>query len=169
VLIVIAILELTGTTHWFHKQNVPNVIPSHQNTAATSNNSPASDSGAGGSSDNQPSSSQSVPVDTNRNLIAPTGNFVSNHFPGQNGSSTAESSTCNTTPAAICYIKFTNVNNGDTTQLPSQTTDARGATSWHWDTAKDAHLTSGQWKITAIASLGDQTKTTDDSLKLTIQ
>jgi len=168
LVLIIALLELTNTTHLLHKQTVPEVIPSHQNSGATNNDSDEpSNQGETGRQD-QPTPQPSG-GDTNHSLVTPTGNFVSNHFPGQNGSSTTEVSTCNTSPGASCYIKFTNLDTGDTTQLPSQTVDARGSTSWYWDTSKDAHLTSGQWEVTAVATLGGQTQTTDDSLKLTIQ
>jgi hypothetical protein len=164
VIIIIVLMELTNTTHFFHKQNVPPVIPTHSNSKSPV--SPTRNSGSNGS--NSPAASNE-PDASAHTLVSPTGNFVSNHYPGQSGSPTTETSTCNTSPGASCYIKFTNVDSDDTTQLPTQLTDARGSTSWYWDTKNDAHLTSGQWKITAVATLGDQTKTADDALKLTIQ
>jgi hypothetical protein len=167
LIVIVAILELTNTTHLFHKQSVPPVIPAHTSpgkpisTSSSQPNAPA----ASTPQDNTP-----LPTDvTNHTLIAPTGTFVSNHFPGQNGSSTTEASVCNTSPGATCYIKFTNVTTGDTTQLAAQVTDARGTTSWYWDASQDAHLSAGQWKVMAIATLGSQTKTATDTLNLTVQ
>jgi hypothetical protein len=166
VIIIIVLLELTNTTHFFHKQNVPPVIPTQSNSTNSAN--PASTINNGSNGKSSPAASNE-PDASAHTLVSPTGNFVSNHYPGQSGAPTTETSTCNTSPQASCYIKFTNVNSGDTTQLPTQVTDARGSTSWYWDTKNDAHLTSGQWKIIAVATLGDQTKTADDALKLTIQ
>lgn len=167
LIVIVAILELTNTTHLFHKQGVPPVIPAHTSsgkpisTSSSQPNTPAVST----PQDNTP-----LPTDvTNHTLIAPTGTFVSNHFPGQNGSSTTEASVCNTSPGATCYIKFTNVATGDTTQLAAQVTDARGTTSWYWDVSQDAHLSAGQWKITAVATLGSQTKTATDTLTLTVK
>ncbi len=98
--------------------------------------------------------------------ITPTGNFVSNHRPGQNGSSTTESSTCNTTPGATCYIEFTN---GDLARtLASKTVDSNGAVYWNWDVGS-AGLTSGSWQIKAIATLNGHAESTTDSNKLEIQ
>jgi hypothetical protein len=167
LIVIVAILELTNTTHLFHKQSVPPVIPAHTSpgkpisTSSSQPNAPA----ASTPQDNTP-----LPTDvTNHTLIAPTGTFVSNHFPGQNGSSTTEASVCNTSPGATCYIKFTNVATGDTTQLAAQVTDARGTTSWYWDVSQDAHLSAGQWKVMAVATLGSQTKTATDTLNLTVK
>jgi hypothetical protein len=167
LIVIVAILELTNTTHLFHKQSVPPVIPAHTSsgkpisTSSSQPNTPA----ASTPQDNTP-----LPADvTNHTLIAPTGTFVSNHFPGQNGSSTTEASVCNTSPGATCYIKFTNVVTGDTTQLAAQVTDARGTTSWYWDVSQDAHLSAGQWKVMAVATLGSQTKTATDTLNLTVK
>lgn len=169
LIVIVAILELTNTTHLLHKQSVPPVIPAHSNTgqpiSSSSTSSPASSVSNSGPSQNNVSPAETA----NHTLIAPFGNFVSNHFPGQNGTSTSEASICNTSPGATCYIKFTNIATGENTQLTAQTTDAQGYTSWYWDTSKDAHLYSGQWQVTAVAALGSQVKSAEDPLKLTIQ
>jgi hypothetical protein len=99
-------------------------------------------------------------------LVAPYGSFVSNHHPGQNGASTTEESLCNTTPGASCYIKFTQGN--IVKSLPTQTTDASGATIWDWNIGQ-AGLSSGSWQVTAVASLGSQSKTTSDPTTLEVQ
>lgn len=169
LIILFAILEMTNTTHLLHKQKVPLVIPTHTNTSQTVSSSVPS-SRPGSDSTNGSQQASSTPADiANHSLITPFGNFVSNHSPGQNGSPNNEFSVCNTTPGATCYIEFTHLDTGETTQLPTQTTDARGSTSWYWDISKDAHLTSGEWQVKAVASLGNQTKSADDSLKLRIQ
>lgn len=169
LILIIAILEATNTTHFFHKQTVPPVVPAHTNNGQPISNS-GSSSQPGSTSDNSSQQSNTPPPEVaDHTLITPYGNFVSNHFPGQNGTTTSEASICNTSPGATCYIKFTNVTTGDTTQLATQTADAQGYVSWYWDVDKDAHLTSGKWKITAVATLGGQTKTAEDVLNLVVQ
>lgn len=92
--------------------------------------------------------------------------LVSNHYPGKNGSPTTEQSVCNTTPGASCYIQFTMGN--ATKKLSAQVAGSSGATIWNWD-INTAGLTSGSWQITAVASLGNQTKTASDPQALVIQ
>lgn len=98
-------------------------------------------------------------------MVSPTGSFVSNHSPGQNGSPTTEQSFCYTTPGAICVIEF--VKDGETKKLSPQTVDGSGATSWTWD-VKDAGFSQGSWIIRAVATSGGQSKTTVDPLKLEV-
>jgi len=59
-------------------------------------------------------------------------------------------------------------NGSTTTKLPAQKTDSDGATYWEWD-INDAHLSSGNWKITAVATLNGQTKSTQDEIPLSIE
>lgn len=172
-ILFLAVLEFTNTTHLLHKQKVPAIIPAsnvlNKSLSASSSAPPAAASATSSpiaSSNKTPSltggSSQNV------NLLAPYGNFVSNHHPGDN-SSLDEVSVCNTTPGASCYIKFTNPGSGETTRLASQTADSNGSTIWKWNVGKDAHLSSGEWQVTATASLNDQIKSTDDQIKLEIK
>ncbi|MGH7156938.1 MAG: hypothetical protein ACREGG_02410 [Candidatus Saccharimonadales bacterium] len=175
LIVVIAILELTNTTHLFHKQKVPAVIPSHSNSATTpKNNQSTAQSGSLTPSTPATTKSSSSTGGSNAALVAPFGDFVSNHNPGAldsngNPTPTSETSVCDTTPGATCYIKFTNTDGGQTTQLASQTVNGDGSTSWYWDATTDAHLTKGQWRVTAIATLNGQSKSTDDPTNLTIQ
>lgn len=169
IIVVIAVLELTNTTHIFHKQKVPPVIPAHTNNGHPISNSQASSPTSNSTSNTNATSESPPPSVANHTIVTPFGNFVSNHFPGQNGTSTSEASVCNTSPGATCYIKFTNTATGENTQLTPQTADAQGYTSWYWDVSKDAHLSSGKWRITAVATLGNQTKSTDDALNMVIQ
>jgi hypothetical protein len=170
IVVLVAVLELTNTTHFFHKQKTPPVIPTSKVSNQLSPNnssttpSPSSPASSGPVSDKTPSSSAgsgSAP------LIAPYGTFVSNHHPGDN-SPNDEISYCYTTPGAACYIKFTKSGSGETTRLASQTTGSDGSTSWSWNVSNDAHLGSGHWEITAIATLSGQTKSTSDSLELVV-
>jgi len=167
--ILIFFLEISDTTHFFHKEKIPAVIPTHTNTAISTDNSKTNTPPTPSESSNSASSPSNVPQPTNRQLVAPSGNFISNHYPGKDGSPTLEASICNTTSGADCYIKFTNIGTGVSTQLPTHITGADGSTSWYWDVKQDAHLTSGVWHVEAIATLGTQSKSTNDSLNLTIQ
>lgn len=120
----------------------------------------SSSSGTTNSTKSDGSSSSTLP------LTEPWGNFISNHAPGKDGTSTSEVSTCNSTPGASCYIQFTK--DGVTRSLETKTTDNNGSVSWSWD-IKAASLSSGKWQITAVATLNGQTKSTSDQLALEVQ
>jgi hypothetical protein len=133
---------------------------------ADSKGEPAKDSGTTpGTSQNTDSGDKTPGGDTsgttNANLVAPYGNFISNHKPNLDGSPapSSEQSVCNTTVGATCQIIFTK--DGVTKTLSAQTADGGGATYWEW-TLQQVGLTPGTWKVTAKATLGSQTKTTDD-------
>jgi len=100
-------------------------------------------------------------------LIAPSGNFVSNHEPNLSGSPAPNelASVCNTTSGATCQIAFTK--DGVTKALPEQVTDRGGSTYWTWK-LQDIGLTAGTWSITAKATLNNQMKTTNDALNLAV-
>jgi hypothetical protein len=170
-ILILAILELTNTTHILHKQKVPAIIPASNalkkssggNSSITGSPSPTTPSSSTG--DKTPTSGGNL---SNLPLIAPYGTFVSNHHP-DDSTGLGETSSCNTTPGASCYIKFTNINSGETTRLPSQTANSDGSAGWNWDVSKDAHLSSGNWRVTAVATLSGQTKSTDDPNSLVIE
>lgn len=121
-----------------------------------------------GSSASTPSTesvaNQTIPVSA---LITPYGTFVSNHYPSLSGSSapSQEESTCTTTPGASCYIQFTK--NDAVKKLATQITDDTGMTSWTWDVKKSG-FTIGDWKITAVASSGNNSKSRQDTILLSI-
>ena len=174
LLIVLAIailaLELTDTTHLFHKKVVPPIIPVSHSTVSEQKKPASTSSSSNGSDTTDNQGSKLVPPSgspgSTATLIQPYGELVSNHFPGQNGSDTKESSACNSTPGATCYIQFTNTENGKVTKLPPQLIGNDGSTVWSWD-AKT--LTQGTWQITAVADLNGQTKNITDTAKLEIQ
>ncbi len=176
VVVVIFILEITNTTHFFHKQKNPAVIPVTNTTQPTNTKSDKSTNASTtqgtvnstntSTSTKQTSSGSSTPSGSSQPLVAPYGSFVSNHVPGQDGSTTAESSVCTTTPGASCYIQFTNTSSGAVTKLPSQVTDGSGSTSWSWNANI---LSSGSWQISAIATLNNKSITSTDSVKLEVQ
>jgi len=99
-------------------------------------------------------------------LIAPYGDFISNHHPGANGSPLTEVSVCNTTPGASCQIFFTK--GGIVRSLPEESTDRGGTAYWNKWTLEQYGLTAGSWQVKAVASLGNQTEATIDPLLLEV-
>jgi cytoskeletal protein RodZ len=172
IIVIMFALEITNTTHIFHKKTVPATIPvaKHQNSTAGSTQSTAK-STATATTNGTASSAQSSKVASSTGgssapLAQPYGTFVSNHVPGQSGSTTSEQSACNTTSGATCYIQFTNTATNATTKLPVQPVGSDGSTIWSWDANT---LTSGEWQVTAVATLNGQSKTTVDPTKLEVQ
>lgn len=139
---------------------IPTISPSTQTKTNSSSTSKAQTGSSETPKSTPPAAASTAP------LLSPYGSFVSNHHIPLGSSPVIEQSTCNTNPGAACYIKFSK--DGVVRNLATQTTDASGVTSWTWD-VQQAGLTQGSWQITAIASLGSQTKTTNDSLNLEIQ
>lgn len=171
---VMAILELTNTTHFFHKSNTgsstittPTPTTTSKSTSENKTVNPSTGSVTNNSVTGANSSTKtSAPTSTSATLTAPYGSFVSNHKPGQNGSNTQEQSTCLTTPGATCYIQFTNGSIVKT--LAVGTADSDGAVYWNWDVSS-AGFTTGSWQIEAIASLNGQTMSTSDQIPLVVQ
>jgi hypothetical protein len=134
--------------------------PHTTNQAAGQSTSSAGDNGPQGK--DQGNSATST-------LVAPSGNFVSNHHPhlSDNPAGSAYlASVCTTTPGASCKITFTQ--NSVTKSLQVETTDAGGSAYWNSWKLQDYGLTAGSWKIQAVATLGSQTKTSDDALTLDV-
>lgn len=134
--------------------------PKSSGSSKTSSSNAQSDSSAAGSSNKAITGSSAT-------LFTPTGDFVSNHHPNLSGSPAPNSmsSVCDTTPGASCKITFTK--DGVTKSLASQTTDANGSTYWYWK-LQDIGLTTGSWKVQAIASLNSQTKSASDAMDLVV-
>lgn len=99
------------------------------------------------------------------NLAVPSGTFVSSHHVSLSDTGVI-ASTCNTTPGAKCSISFTD-KNGEVRYLPEATADKKGTAYWTW-TAKGAKLTTGNWKISATAKAGSQSKTATDPQQLEV-
>jgi len=163
VVAVVAVLELTNTTHLFHKDLGSGGIPS---TSPTKTTKPAVNNTSSTSDQTKTAVNNSATITTGGPPPqVPTGNFVSNHRPG-GSAPTSEASTCNTTPGAVCYIQFTK--GSITKKLDAQTTGKDGGAIWYWD-VKSAGLEAGSWKVTAVATLNGQTQTADDGLALEVQ
>jgi len=147
--------------------SIPSTSPPTSARASSPDKQPAvTGNSSNAASGNTSDKSTTSPPAGSTILIEPSGTFVSNHRPGQNGSPTGEQSVCNTTPGATCYIQF--IKEGVTKKLDAQTADPSGATYWTWD-VKQAGFSAGSWQITAIASLNGQTKTANDALTLEVQ
>ncbi len=108
------------------------------------------------------SSSTSTNTSSNVQPKKPVGTFVSNHYPPPN----QESSTCLTTAGVTCQIRFTK--GSVTKKLPAKTTNSNGNVSWNW-TIQGAGLTSGTWKVSAVAINGNKTATAYDALNLVVK
>jgi hypothetical protein len=165
-LLVIGILalELTNTTHFFHKekQTSASSFTKGEPTGGTAKNNGALSDSGGSSVTTSPKGTTSS---GSTRLIAPSGNFVSNHHPGENGSPTNEESVCNTTPGAQCSISFTK--GSVTKSLPVKTADSGGATFWEWS-PDSIGLSPGTWHVSATASLGAKTLSTKDATELEV-
>lgn len=126
----------------------------------------SSSSSSPNSSSSTTNSTPNTSTQPNEILIAPTGSFVSNHNPVlSNPKLDTEQSTCNTSPGATCNIVFTS--GSSTISLGSKVANSSGAVNWTW-TLQNVGLTQGSWKITAVANLNQQTKSTSDQLMLNI-
>ena len=180
----VAALELTNTTHFFHKTAaVSGKIPviatgktatnPSKTTANTTNTPKPADAPPTPPTTSPPSVKSSGGAQTTNQssstLQAPFGSFVSNHSPNLSGSPapSEEQSICNTTPGASCTMTFTN-SDGVVKTLPAQTADSNGSAIWAWD-VKTAGFTVGDWKIIATASLNGQSKSASDQLPLKVQ
>jgi hypothetical protein len=164
LLLIATILEITNVTNFFKNSSIQPVIPVSQAPPASTENSQNTPQKTPGT-DKSNSSVGSQKVDLP--LYSPYGAFISNHHPNLSGhpAPSSESSVCNTTPGATCYIKFTN--GSLTTKLPSRVADSKGSAYWSWD-VKTAGLTAGNWTVTAVASLNGTVKSTQDPMQLTI-
>lgn len=166
-LLILIILEVTDTTHIFHRSK-PNVSTVPTLDRGSNRTSKKVESTTNGTNNNSTSSvndsqKQTAPqASTTNDLTAPYGSFVSNHHPSSQ--SDIEESVCTTSPGAECYIEFTN---GTTIKkLPAKIIDSTGSTYWIW---KPSDIGVGTWKVTAIASLDGKTKSTTDQLSLEIK
>lgn len=159
---VITALELTNTTYLFHDKPVPYTASEYTKGEGTTDNT------ASGQKTDSSTTSSALEVDktstgSSSKLVKPTGNFVSSHFVSE---TSRISSTCNSTPGAVCQIQFTK---GSTTKkLPMKTVDSGGAAYWAWQ-PDSIGLTKGTWQISVVATLGSQRSTANDALNLEVK
>ncbi len=176
VIAIIAGLELSNTTHLFHKKSSQPIsasaytkgepsTSSSKSSMTTNSTSSTSNSTSSEPGDQKSSSGGGSSADTT--LLVPSGDFVSNHSPNLSNSPAPNeiSSVCTTTPGATCTITFTK--DGVTKSLPQQTTDRGGSTYWDWK-LQTVGLTVGTWQINAVATLNGQTKSAADAINLNV-
>lgn len=165
---IFTFLEQTDRIDFFGKeQPAPTIGPETKGSAPAETGEDPDDS-AELSDPSQPGGTKrQTDTGQSKTLIAPSGTFVSNHNPNLDGDPAPNliQSVCVTTPGATCTITFTK--DGTTKSLPEQTTDSEGATYWDWK-VQSIGLTTGEWRIKAVAKLGSQTKTAQDSLNLKV-
>jgi hypothetical protein len=167
VILGVGALEVTGTTHFFHKKLNPETTKTTTTGGASAFNDKGETALPTTPSD---SSNTSAGAKTDGNngaatvLLAPTGTFVSAHK--NVGMDVPLTSVCNTTPGAICQITMTSGISSHS--LEGRTADSNGAVYWDRWTPRGIGLTPGVWDVKAKASLNGQSKTTDDALTLEI-
>lgn len=166
--VILFLLEVTDTTHIFHKEKLPVVTASEATKGVPRSTAPSTTTKDTGSNKSDNQARPDTPPVT-KTVTAPTGDFVSNHHPNLSGSPAPNTMTsvCTTTVGIDCKITFTNVSSGAIKSLPNHQTDAGGTAYWDWK-LQDIGLTAGTWKIEAIASYGDQTKTATDIMNLEV-
>ena len=173
--IVVVCLLVVGAGYYFifqkPKQNPPSIVTQSGQKATSDPDVPKSSGGNNNAvptdKDSTVSTDQSTPSGVTPN--APIGNnFVSNHHPHLSGVDrlNLETSTCTTTPGAMCKIVFTR--NNTTRELVARKTDSNGNVQWDWS-LQEVGLTEGVWTITAVASNGNLTASSNDSMGLTVQ
>ncbi len=170
--LAIFILEITNTTHLFHKKY--ETIPA-KTTPTTQSTSPTTTVQGGNNDTTQPTPSSdktqsaNTPSGSTTNSsegpTKPYGTFVANHHPSLNNSPNMES-VCSGTPGAKCYISFTMGNSVKT--LPEQVIGSDGSTIWQWN-LKTAGFSEGKWSIKAISTLNGKSTEATDQLELEVQ
>lgn len=173
-LLVVFLLEATNTVNLFGGKSQVGTIPTEspnktaeKKEASEKKTTPeeVSEKPSGTTTAKRPVAATNT---QNADLKTPSGTFVSNHRPKLGGSKneTSEQSTCNTTPGATCFIRFTNGSIEKT--LEAKTADVNGAVVWSWN-IDDSGLSSGKWKVEAVANLGENTKVAADLIELEVQ
>lgn len=166
-LLLVLILVIGLVFYLVHgRSHTASVIPSSNNTDHPTTITPATtSSGVQASPKNQAvgGGGQSGKVE----LLEPGGTFVSNHRPKLSGSAQqkSEQSVCITSPGAVCYIEF---KQGSVVhKLAAEQTNSNGTAYWTWN-LDNSGLGAGTWQVSAVAILGDQTKTAVDPISLEI-
>lgn len=109
----------------------------------------------------KPQNSQDVKI------VQPSGVYASNHKPNLDGDPAPNSlnSTCRTNPGINCEIQF--IKDGVIKVLGPNKTGADGFVSWDWK-LQDIGLTVGSWQIVAVASSGNNSESSTDTVMLKV-
>ena|SRR5665213_2059394 len=164
IIVCMTALELTNTTHIFHKQNTPKATTGNSLTKGEGTSAKSTTQSTSGSTTTSVSQTSTGTTSSNQApLSAPWGTFANVNKATLN--ETMES-TCNTLPGAKCQITFTNGNL--TESLNTKTSDSGGAVYWSW-TPSSIGLSPGTWHETMKATLGSQSNTAiNDPLTLEV-
>jgi len=179
IFICVALVVLAGAVaagiYILNKKDTPAKTNTHTTSQKGETASSGNSSGSPTTTPNNPATNSENGKDSSPSSVSPTtppatpsGTFISNHHPNLSGSPAPNKiqSTCITTPGAKCTIVFTK---GTVSKsLDSQVADADGAVYWEW-ILQDKGLTEGVWKVTAVATLNNQTASTDDPINLEVK
>lgn len=166
--------ELTNITHIFHSRPV-SISGSAETKGETSTNSKSAQKSTTANAAQSGNTSQTGDNKSGSGsntgavaLLAPSGDFVSNHHPNLGGDPAPNtlSSVCTTTPGATCRINFTK--DGVTRSLEPETTDRGGSAYWNNWKLQDVKLTTGGWQVKATATLNGKTLSSDDAMQLVV-
>lgn len=161
-LLVFVVLEVTNVTHVLHSK--PQEVTAGQATkgeavserkSATENSIKASNQSAATNDKADPGSQSS--------LVAPSGNFVSAH---NVPSSASIASVCNTTYGATCVISFRS--NNVIRSLNAKLADKGGTAYWDSWTPETIGLSTGDWQISATATLNGKSISSTDAMLLRV-
>ncbi|MEX0881679.1 MAG: hypothetical protein WDZ34_02305 [Candidatus Saccharimonadales bacterium] len=166
VLLLFAGLELTNAVDFINKTQPGAPDVTYPGSAPASSDK-SSNEKVNGSDPTPPSSQETeTPKSTsssNQFLKSPDqSTYVNTHTASSNSNL---QSVCVTSPGATCVIQFTK--SGVTKPLKPGVADSSGSVYWTWKPS-DIDLSPGSWTITAKATLGGQTKTSQDAIKLQI-
>lgn len=171
ILVLVVLLVGGGYSLYSHL----NRVTKKANTSTVNTNSKTSKnlngSNLGSSSSNQTNGTSTLATPQSQKIgappTAPSGEFVSNHKPGANGSPETEVSICNVSPGVSCQISFTM---GSTVvSLQPQVAGTSGSVVWNNWTPASIGLTSGTWTIKATATYNGYSSTTQDQMALIIE
>lgn len=163
---ILVICSITTWAYWANNKADSTVVKKSESTADSSSKGEQTSNKPHDSYQEGTSVSNSKAAVSGKEIKKPTGNFVSNHRPSiTNPQNSAISSSCETTPEAICTISFTK--NDKTITLDPKKVDAEGNAYWHWN-LKDYDFSAGAWKITAKATLNSKSLTSDDALEFNV-
>lgn len=163
---LICILGVLAVVHFTHREatSASSYTKGESSPNSPSSTNPSKTNGQISTSSQAPSSNNG----TAQTLLAPTGNFVSNHHPNLSGSPAPNTitSVCSSTPGATCVITFTK--DGVTKSLGAKIIDAGGSAYWlNWN-LQSIGLTTGSWNVKATASLNGQSKSASDAMPLEV-
>ena len=160
------LLIINGYDSVVKPKSVPHPVTSNSYTKGLNNSTSLTQNK--NNANNTTLNNKSSPETSTSFLIQPTGDFVSDHHPNLSGHPAPNilTSVCNTSPGATCQIFFSM--NGVVRSLPSKDADSSGTVYWQNWTLQSIGLSSGSWKISVLASLGNQTKTSYDTMDLLV-